>query len=457
MVSGRLFSLVSMSGAAFQAATILASAAEQLRNMPILIAGVLGACLTVAFLSLWWNARDYRVFLTMGLYFCVISPLQFIRFFGITRYDWAFAGFASVFVVESAAAALDIRSYQWRYIAWPVTLTVLILGWLPYFEPLRTYGIDVCLITTAVFAVIRIVRGSTRDRVVATAFLTVCVVGAASSTELRPLAVLPRSLEVGGWRWSSITTVIVLLGFMTLVVFVRDLLWDRSEKLRLASELAAGRAVQQMLLAVPEVSSLGWALDAVYLPAAEVGGDFYAVFETTDSGRLLVVGDVSGKGLRAAMVVATILGSLRGALGANGALRPAALLSSLNQTLLRTSTGGFTTCLCARLDGDGLLTLANAGQLSPYRNGSEVDLPPALPLGLVADSVYEECQIMVTREERITFLSDGVVEARDKNGELLGFARTQELSARPANEIAQIARRFGQEDDITVVTLTRIV
>src|SRR5271165_2347035 len=141
MVSERLFSLVSMSGAAFQAATILASAAEQLRNMPILIAGVLGACLTVAFLSLWWNARDYRVFLTMGLYFSVISPLQFIRFFGITRYDWAFAGFASVFVVESAAAALDIRSYQWRYIAWPVTLTVLILGWLPYFEPLRTYGI----------------------------------------------------------------------------------------------------------------------------------------------------------------------------------------------------------------------------------------------------------------------------------------------------------------------------
>jgi serine phosphatase RsbU (regulator of sigma subunit) len=112
--------------------------------------------------------------------------------------------------------------------------------------------------------------------------------------------------------------------------------------------------------------------------------------------------------------------------------------------LLRTTTGGFTTCLCARLGSDGVLTLANAGQLSPYRNGSEVDLPPALPLGMVAESVYNDCQITVSKGETITFLSDGVVEARDTKGGLLGL-------------IAAIAQQFGQEDDITVVTLTRMV
>jgi serine phosphatase RsbU (regulator of sigma subunit) len=104
-----------------------------------------------------------------------------------------------------------------------------------------------------------------------------------------------------------------------------------------------------------------------------------------------------------------------------------------------------------------VLTLANAGQLSPYRNGSEVDLPPALPLGMVAESVYNDCQITVSKGETITFLSDGVVEARDTKGGLLGFDRTQELSTRPAREIAAIAQQFGQEDDITVVTLTRMV
>jgi hypothetical protein len=103
------------------------------------------------------------------------------------------------------------------------------------------------------------------------------------------------------------------------------------------------------------------------------------------------------------MVVAATLGSLRGALGENGLLRPGQLLSSLNQTLLRTTTGGFTTCLCARLGSDGVLMLANAGQLSPYRNGSEANLLPAIPLGMVAESVYDGCQIVVYRERRSPF------------------------------------------------------
>jgi len=86
----------------------------------------------------------------------------------------------------------------------------------------------------------------------------------------------------------------------------------------------------------------------------------------------------------------------------------------------RAKEGGFVTCLAARIDPGGAVTLANAGHLAPYRNGEEVDLPPRLPLGLIADATYEETRLALAFDEALTFLSDGVVEARDEKGELFG-------------------------------------
>ena len=113
----------------------------------------------------------------------------------------------------------------------------------------------------------------------------------------------------------------------------------------------------------------------------------------------------------------------------------------------------FATCLCARVYPDGNLTIANAGHLSPYRDGRELPLPPGLPLGVIADSHYEQTTFQLNRGDRLVFLSDGVVEATNHEGELFGFERTQQVSNEPARYIAQTAQRFGQTDDITVVSL----
>jgi serine phosphatase RsbU (regulator of sigma subunit) len=97
--------------------------------------------------------------------------------------------------------------------------------------------------------------------------------------------------------------------------------------------------------------------------------------------------------------------------------------------------------------------MANAGHLHPYRNGEEIDLPGSLPLGIVAQAQFETAELLLAPGDRLTFVSDGVVEAQSKSRELFGFDRTRHLSRQPAAEIAEAARAFGQSDDITVVTV----
>lgn len=113
----------------------------------------------------------------------------------------------------------------------------------------------------------------------------------------------------------------------------------------------------------------------------------------------------------------------------------------------------FATCLCARIYRDGVMEIANAGHLSPYRDGREMELPPGLPLGVVHGMTYERATFQLQQGDRLIFLSDGVVEAANERGELFGFERTQQVSNEPARYIAQTAKRFGQNDDITVVSV----
>ena len=110
---------------------------------------------------------------------------------------------------------------------------------------------------------------------------------------------------------------------------------------------------------------------------------------------------------------------------------------------------------CALFGGDRTLTIANAGHLAPYRNGKEIETPPALPLGIDADSHWTEIRIELDPGDRVLWVSDGLIEARNRKRDLLGFERAQELATRPASEIAQAAQQFGQEDDITIVSVTR--
>ncbi|MFZ0632618.1 MAG: PP2C family protein-serine/threonine phosphatase [Acidobacteriaceae bacterium] len=225
------------------------------------------------------------------------------------------------------------------------------------------------------------------------------------------------------------------------------------EQARTAAELQAARAIQERLVPAQLPPVAGYAIEAAYFPAEEVGGDFYQVLDGSGEATLLVVGDVSGKGLKAAMTGTLAIGALR-ALSTEG-LEPAAMLMRLNRQLKEMNDEGFVTCLCARIGRDGKVRLANAGHLVPYHNGEEVELPPGLPLGILAETIYEEGTFCLRPGDRLTLLSDGVVEAQNASGELFGFERTQAISREAADTIADAARRFGQADDITVMTLTR--
>jgi GAF domain-containing protein len=216
-----------------------------------------------------------------------------------------------------------------------------------------------------------------------------------------------------------------------------------------AAELHAASTVQQLLLQSASCSIPGFQVDSVYLPASEVGGDFYFVSSAPDGSLIVMVGDVSGKGLTAAMRVAMILGVLR----CETSYDPADILSRLNNALIVQGQLGFTTACCIRISLSGDFALANAGHIAPYVSGREIATHPALPLGLVADQTYQLVRGRLAPKERLVLVSDGIPEARSHSGELYGFERLSSLTQLTAQEIAGAAQAFGQDDDITVLTL----
>jgi hypothetical protein len=218
----------------------------------------------------------------------------------------------------------------------------------------------------------------------------------------------------------------------------------------LETELAAAREIQRLMVPEELPPSPGYAIESIYRPAAQVCGDFFQVIPLGGGHTLVVVGDVSGKGLKAAMTVSAIMGSLHD----YRTNKPAEVLAHLNRVLFR-RVSGFVTCCAAHIAADGTMTLANAGNPAPYRNGEEMAVEPGLPLGMIAESNYAETCYLIARGDRLTFVSDGVVEAKNQQGELYCFECTRAISNQPAQAIAEAATQFGQEDDITVVTLIR--
>jgi serine phosphatase RsbU (regulator of sigma subunit) len=229
-----------------------------------------------------------------------------------------------------------------------------------------------------------------------------------------------------------------------LVLLFRRFQSHRQERHRLANELEAARIVQRLILPGSGIPGV----EAVYLPAAEVGGDFWQCYPTGDGGKLIIVGDVSGKGLKAAMVVSLVTGVLQN----RHSDEPAAVLGELNRALSGKLDGGFVTCCCALLHPGGNLVIANAGHIAPYIAGDSTPVDGGLPLGIISSAEYTETSCHLG-DQQATFVSDGVVEAANTHGELFGFDRTREISTGSASEIAEAARAWGQNDDITVVTV----
>jgi hypothetical protein len=245
----------------------------------------------------------------------------------------------------------------------------------------------------------------------------------------------------------------LLVQVSLLAILVLRFARTRRNEERQSSELEAARVVQQVLVPEGAPAIPGFEIHSVYKPAGQVGGDFFQILPLPEGGVLVAIGDVSGKGLSAAMMVSLLVGKLQTL--ADSTTSPPEILKGLNRRLHARSRGGFTTCLILRADPNGDLTIASAGHISPYKNGAEIPVENGLPLGLSESATYSETRIRLDENEQLTLVTDGVVEARGKDGELFGFARTLAISNSPAEAIAQAAQDFGQDDDISVIAITR--
>jgi serine phosphatase RsbU (regulator of sigma subunit) len=240
---------------------------------------------------------------------------------------------------------------------------------------------------------------------------------------------------------------------------------------RIEQELHVARRIQQASLpeAVPALE--GWEIYPSYLPAREVGGDFYDFLELEDGRLGLVVGDATGKGVPAALVMSTTCGMIRAVTQASD-YSPGEVLQRVNEALAtRIPANMFVTCFYGVLDpGTGSFSYANAGHDLPYvRRGGYAEelMARGMPLGLMPGMGYEEKEIILGEGDRALFYSDGLVEAHNPEGAMFGFPRLQSLVAEHAQGEPLVdflmeelysftGKRWEQEDDITLVTLQRV-
>jgi serine phosphatase RsbU (regulator of sigma subunit)/CHASE1-domain containing sensor protein/anti-sigma regulatory factor (Ser/Thr protein kinase) len=283
---------------------------------------------------------------------------------------------------------------------------------------------------------------------------------------------------------SGLLMSLLIFGITLLVVRSRTRAEHYSEDLEAANkelesfyysveqELGTARSIQHALLPKDLPKLEGWKIAYHYQPAREVGGDFYD-FLSLDEGRVgIVIGDVSGKGIAAALVMANTQSVLR-AVARRGSIPPGQVLAEANEVLYAyIPAGTFVTCFYGILDPkSGRIIYANAGHDPPYlqRNGDAQELMArGMPLGLMPGMPYEEKESVLAAGDDLLFYSDGLVEAHDPEGEMFGFPRLRKLimsqSAGSGEELvdfllAELNRFTGtdseQEDDITLVTLER--
>jgi steroid delta-isomerase-like uncharacterized protein len=253
--------------------------------------------------------------------------------------------------------------------------------------------------------------------------------------------------------------------------------WDSYDQLRMMrqsieQELRLARSIQQASLPKEVPTLEGWQIAPFYRPARQVGGDFYD-FHPLSEGRLgLVVGDATGKGVPAALVMSTTCGMLRLAAQSYSS-SPGKMLQRVNEALFPyIPSNMFVTCFYVILDPrSGRLRYTNAGHDLPYlhrRNGEAEELRArGMPLGLMPEMGYEEKETIVEAGEAALFYSDGLLEAHNPKGEMFGFPRLRALVAEHGAEekslvdllmeelYSFVGEGWEQEDDITLLTLER--
>jgi serine phosphatase RsbU (regulator of sigma subunit)/CHASE1-domain containing sensor protein len=284
---------------------------------------------------------------------------------------------------------------------------------------------------------------------------------------------------------SGISVSLLLFGITSMLVRSRTLAEHASSDLEEANreleafyhsveqEFAVAQRIQHALLPKDLPALEGWEIAYYYRPAREVGGDFYDFLRLEDGRIGLVFGDVSGKGIAAALVMANTQSVLRAAAQREGSV-PGRVLEEANGALRAyVPPNTFATCFYAILDPqNGRLVYANAGHDLPYawqRGGGSRELgATGMPLGLMPDMGYEEQEATLEVGDSLLFYSDGLVEAHAPNGEMFGFPRLRKLvaihGAGSGEEFLDhlleelysfTGEDWEQEDDITLVALRR--
>lgn len=248
----------------------------------------------------------------------------------------------------------------------------------------------------------------------------------------------------------------LLLALVLVLLLLRRLLASLRRQRRMALDVKQAQEVQQVILPEARMVLPGLEIESEYRPALEVGGDFFQIIpHATDGSVLIVAGDVAGKGLRAGMLVALLVGAIR--MAAKMTFDPWFFLQALNRRMMGRGDAQ-ATCLAMRIDVSGEVRLANAGHLPPYLNGEPLKMEGALPLGMIEGAEFSLIHFRLSREDRLVMLSDGIAEAADADGNLFGFERAEELlrAGSSAAEVASAAQKFGQRDDISVISVKRI-
>ncbi|MGA2808364.1 MAG: PP2C family protein-serine/threonine phosphatase [Terracidiphilus sp.] len=448
-------------------------------RLPRLIDALLLVVLSLFLLALYVTQKGHIEYLWLALYEVLQAPIAFVELAGTSgRLDTIWYGAVMLQLLVASAylyfeflvAFLSLRR-RW-YVRIPRYTGIILAGICPAFlfaAQSRSMLIVLILVVVGsviwlggwlVFVLITLISATVKRNFeagllliplvltgvgLAELMLTGGLISSGSGQYKSPLTIQVGLIPVHFATFADFTGLFVIV----LIIFVRFLRIQHDQE-RASSELAAARSVQELMIPQEKLETPGFEVDSVYNPANEVGGDFYHVQTTPDGGLLIVIGDVAGKGLKAAMNVSMLMGALR----RTPERSPARILDSLNRVLV--GSDSFTTCQAAWLGANGELVLANAGHLPPYLNSQEVQLPGGLPLGVLTDVRYEEVHLYLHPGDRILFLSDGVVEARKPSGELFGFDRVHNLSNQSAFYIADAAKEFGQEDDITVLTVRRL-
>ena len=421
--------------------------------------------MAVIVLLIWAYERSQTELLWLGIYLMVVGGGRLHNYLQLTPESQPFGfgpwklGFFLTILPGALLAKFVSTSLGSRWLLWPVWIAAATgvacisfsKDWV--FYSIWTIG-ALTLLALALACRPHFHTGPWRgsSRLLLAAILALIVYTHASGFgRIEQLGLPTLSLFTWPFSYSAHVMTVTLFAFGFTLILVRRLLLDRDEKVRLTSELEAARTVQQLLLPDTRTTTGAYEAQAVYEPAQEVGGDFYWSRQARDGSLLVVIGDVSGKGLKAAMLVSVAVGVLRNEKSDS----PAMILAALNEALVSHTGGAFVTCCCARFDAEGGVVLANAGHLTPFMNGAELAVESGLPLGVAAGVDYVLTEMSMVPGGQMTLLSDGVVEAANGKAELFGFDRTREISGKSAQEIADAAKAWGQNDDITVVTVRR--